>query len=46
MGNTSAYKLFETVKVIKKEGVDILRAYSDYDISVEEIPSGVTCMRM
>lgn len=46
LGNAPAYKLFEAVKVIKKEGVDIPRSYSDYDISVEEIPSGVTCMRM
>ena len=46
LGNAAAYKLFETVKVTKKEGVDIPRAYSDYDISIEEIPVGVTCTRM
>lgn len=46
LGNAPAYKLFEAVKVSKKDGVEIPRAYSDYDISVGEIPSGVTCVRM
>lgn len=46
LGNAPAYKLFEAVKIQKKEGVDIPRAYSDYDVSVGEIPNGVTCMRM
>lgn len=46
LGNAPAYKLFEAVKVTKKDGVEIPRAYSDYDISVGEIPSGVTCVRM
>ena len=46
LGNAPAYKLFEAVKVTKKKGVEIPRAYSDYDISVGEIPFGVTCVRM
>lgn len=46
LGNAPAHKLFEAVKVSKKEGVDIPRAYSDYEIAVEEIPDGVTCVRM
>lgn len=46
LGNAPAHKLFEAVKVNKKEGVDIPRRYSDYDISIEEIPDGVTCVRM
>lgn len=46
LGNAPAYKLFEAVRVSKKEGVETPRAYADYDISVGEIPSGVTCMRM
>lgn len=46
LGNAPAYKLFEAVKVTKKDGVELPRAYSDYDISVGEIPSGVTCVRM
>ena len=46
LGNAPAYKLFEAVKVSKKEGVDIPRAYSDYEIAVGEVPGGVTCVRM
>lgn len=46
LGNAPAYKLFETVKVTKKDGVDTPRGYSDYNISLGIIPSGVTCMRM
>lgn len=46
LGNAPAYKLFETVKAAKKNDVDIPRGYSDYDVSVGPIPSGVTCMRM
>ena len=46
LGNAPAYKLFEAVKVNKKGGVDIPRGYSDYDILVDEIPDGVTCVRM
>jgi len=46
LGNAPAYKLFDAVKVNKKEGVDTPRAYSDYDVSVGEIPTGVTCLRM
>ena len=46
LGNAPAYKLFEAVKINKKDGVDFPRGYSDYDISVGEIPDGVTCVRM
>jgi len=46
LGNAPAYKLFEAVKVSKKEGIEIPRAYSDYDVMVGEIPTGVTCLRM
>ncbi len=46
LGNAPAYKLFEAVKVSKKEGIEIPRAYSDYDVLVGEIPTGVTCLRM
>lgn len=46
LGNAPAYKLFEAVKINKKDGVDFPRGYSDYDISLGEIPDGVTCVRM
>lgn len=44
-GNAPAHKLFELVKVAKKEGVDLPRSYSDYSVEVEmnQMPEGVHC---
>ena len=44
-GNERAYKLFDLVKVEKKDGVDVARSYDDYNISVDidNLPKGVTC---
>lgn len=43
LGNAPAHKLFETVTVARKEGVEVARAYSDYVVSVDEasLPDGV-----
>lgn len=48
LGNAPAYKLFDLVKVERKQGVTYPRAYSDYEVTVHEdqLPSGVTCTRM
>ena len=48
LGNAQAHKLFETVTVTRKEGVDPPRAFSDYDVVVDEaaLPDGITCTRM
>ncbi|MDY4920337.1 MAG: type I-C CRISPR-associated protein Cas7/Csd2 [Phascolarctobacterium sp.] len=48
LGNAPAYKLFDTVKVSKKEGVIAPRSYQDYDVKIEtnKIPEGVTCTEM
>lgn len=48
LGNAPAYKLFDLVQIEKKEGVDAPRAYTDYDVTVNEaaLPAGVSCMRM
>ena len=48
LGNAPAHKLFELVKVEKKDGVTAPRAYGDYTVTVEEnaIPQGVSCTRM
>ena len=48
LGNAPSYKLFETVHVAKKEGVEVPRSYSDYVVSVDEesLPKGVTCERL
>jgi len=48
LGNAPAHKLFETVTVTRKEGADPPRAFSDYDVTVDEaaLPDGITCKRM
>ena len=48
LGNAPAHKLFEMIKVAKKEGVSAPRAYSDYELTFDEnsLPQGVTCERM
>ena len=45
LGNAPAYKLFELVKAQRKAEVVTPRAYTDYDVTVDEagLPSGVTC---
>lgn len=47
LGNAPAYKLFDLVKVNRREGVAVPRAYSDYIVDVDEahLPSGVSCIR-
>lgn len=48
LGNAPAWKLFDTVSVKRREGVQVARAYSDYVVSVDEraMPSGVHVSRM
>jgi CRISPR-associated protein Csd2 len=43
LGNAPAHKLFELVKVSKKEGVNPPRSFSDYDVTVDKagVPQGV-----
>ena len=47
LGNAPAYKLFERVKVSRKEEGQVPRAYEDYTVEVdtESLPNGVTCER-
>jgi CRISPR-associated protein Csd2 len=44
LGNAPAHKLFETVKVAKKPGVEVPRSYADYEVTLDAaaIPVGVT----
>lgn len=48
LGNAPAYKLFDTIRIARKEGVEVARKYADYDVSVDTaaLPQGVTCTRM
>ena len=44
LGNAPSHKLFEAVKVEKKNGVEVPRAFTDYDVTIDEsaIPEGIT----
>lgn len=45
LGCAPAHRLFDGVKVIKKDGVEVPRAYADYVVTMEEsLPEGVTCI--
>lgn len=47
LGCAPAYKLFDTVKVEKKEGVELPRSYTDYQVDVSsELPQGIHCICM
>lgn len=46
LGNAPAYKLFEAVSVSRKKGVPVARSFSDYEISVGQMPNGISCIRM
>ena len=46
LGNAPSYKLFDTVTVTRKEGVQIPRSYRDYTVTVADtLPEGVHCER-
>lgn len=47
LGDCPAYKLFETVEVKKKDGVDLPRQYQDYTVTVnqEQVPETVEVTR-
>ncbi len=44
LGSAPAHRLFEAVKIEKKPGVEVPRAYSDYTVTLDAaaIPAGVT----
>ena len=48
LGSAPAHKLFETVTVKRRGGVEVPRSYSDYEVRVDEgaIPAGVTLSRL
>lgn len=45
LGNAPAHKLFDLVKVERKNPETIARAYSDYVVTVNDPPEGVTLIR-
>lgn len=47
LGCAPAYKLFDSVKATRKEGVDVPRTFSDYEIVLPDtLPEGVNCTCM
>lgn len=42
LGNAPAHKLFNLVKVSRKQEVDIARSFDDYDLAIGDAPQGVT----
>ena len=47
LGCAPAYKLFDSVKVERREGIEGPRCFSDYKIEVlQELPQGVNCICM
>lgn len=48
LGNAPAYKLFDTIKVIRKPDVMAPRCYDDYEVTLamDQLPEGVACTTM
>ena len=48
LGNAPSHKLFDTISVKRRDGVDYPRSYGDYEVTVDTaaVPEGVTCTRM
>jgi CRISPR-associated protein Csd2 len=47
LGNAHAHALFDRIQIKRKEGVEVPRAFADYEVSVAEsdLPAGVLLMR-
>lgn len=47
LGNAHAHALFDRIKIKRKDGVEVPRAFADYEVSVAEsdVPAGVSLMR-
>jgi CRISPR-associated protein Csd2 len=46
LGNAPANKLFDLVSVKRKNGVEVARSFSDYDITIATPPAGVEIIEM
>lgn len=47
LGNAHAHSLFDRVKIKRKEGVEVPRSFSDYELTIDEagMPAGVKMIR-
>ncbi|MEB3104011.1 type I-C CRISPR-associated protein Cas7/Csd2 [Ferviditalea candida] len=41
LGNAPAHKLFQSVNVARKNGIEIPRSFQDYEVTIGEVPGGV-----
>ena len=47
LGNAPANKLFDLVQIVKRDGVDVPRAFADYEVTVTTCPfEGVTIEKL
>lgn len=46
LGNAPANKLFDLVSVKRKEGVEVPRSFSDYQVVIGQVPAGVEVIEM
>ena len=47
LGCAPAHRLFDEVKIARKEESDLPRAYSDYEVTIPaQLPQGVSCICM
>ncbi len=46
LGNAPAYKLFDIIKITRKDDIKVARQYNDYkiEISESELPEGIECI--
>ncbi len=42
LGNAPAHKLYDSVSVTRKQGVEVARSFADYDVCIAPVPEGVT----
>jgi CRISPR-associated protein Csd2 len=46
LGNAPANKLFDLVSVKRKEGVEVARSFSDYEVTIAQPPAGVEIIEL
>lgn len=44
LGNAPSHELFDAVKIAKREGVEVPRKFSDYELVIGQLPDGVTVL--
>lgn len=42
LGNAPAHKLYDSIRITRKSGVEVPRSFADYDVSIAGVPAGIT----